>query len=182
MLILIGLIFNSLERVVVDEFNEDTWDELLDEAGVSGVYHSLGNYDDADAVALVNAAAAKLGKDPADILRWFGEHAIEHFRAKFPALFRRFDNTVEFVLSLNDIIHPQVKQLYTATNAPHFNLVHQDAESLTIEYVSKRQMCHLAEGLIIGCAGVYNEGVEVSQSSCCHRGDEQCHIVIQKLP
>ena len=56
-----GVIFNLLERVVTDEFGADTWDDLIDEAGVDGAYSSLGNYADAEVEALLGAAAAKSG-------------------------------------------------------------------------------------------------------------------------
>ena len=55
-----GIIFNLLEEVVVDAHGERVWDTLLDEAGVSGVYTSLGSYDDAEIMSLVSAAGAGL--------------------------------------------------------------------------------------------------------------------------
>lgn len=178
---MIGLIFNTLEKVVIEELGEDTWDDLLDESGSDGVYHGLGNYDDAEIVSFVKLAAEKLQKDPADILRWFGENAAAEFSTKFPDLFARFDNIFEFVLSLNDIIHPHVKQLYPAAQVPHFNLIKQDETTLVIEYVSARQMCHLAEGLIKGSAKLFETQVEVAQPQCVHSGDKHCHLQITLL-
>jgi len=31
-----GIVFNLLEEIVVEHHDEDTWDDLLDEAGVDG--------------------------------------------------------------------------------------------------------------------------------------------------
>lgn len=176
---MIGLIFNTLEQLVIEEFGEDTWDELLEQTGSSGVYHGLGNYQDAEIVALVVAAAEKLGKQPNEILRWFGEKAAHQFHTKFPELFARFDSLFEFILSLNDIIHPHVKQLYPAAEVPHFNLIEQHENHLVIEYISNRQLCFLAEGLILGCAQIFSTSVEVTQSQCTHNGDKTCHLHVQ---
>ncbi|MEY9199366.1 hypothetical protein ABIA16_004545 [Sinorhizobium fredii] len=44
--------FNLLEEAVLREFGPETWDDLLDDADVSGAYMSLGNYSDDEIVAL----------------------------------------------------------------------------------------------------------------------------------
>ena len=40
------VVFNLLEEIVVREHGEETWDLLLERAGLGGVYTSLGNYPD----------------------------------------------------------------------------------------------------------------------------------------
>lgn len=176
---MIGYIFNTLESVVKDELGEQVWDELLEQAGSKGVYHSLGNYDDEEVIKLVVAAAEKLGKSPAEILRWFGEHAVDRFYEKWPEMFTRFEHMFEFVLSLNDIIHPQVKQLYPGAHVPYFKTISQTDNELTVEYTSSRKMCHLAEGLILGSAKQFKCAVEVTQPRCVHDNDESCHLLIK---
>ena len=54
------IIFNLLEDVVVDAYGERRWDEVLDLAGLHGVYTSLGNYDDAELMELFTAVASQL--------------------------------------------------------------------------------------------------------------------------
>ncbi len=52
-----GIIFNLVEEVVRNRYGEDTWDELLDAAGLDGAYTSLGSYPDEELLRLVAAAA-----------------------------------------------------------------------------------------------------------------------------
>ena len=78
-----GIVFNLLERVVVDEHGEDVWDDLIDAAGVTGAYTSLGSYPDAELMALVTAAADALALAADDVVRWFG-------RQTLPLLFCNF--------------------------------------------------------------------------------------------
>ena len=71
-----GVVFNLLEEAVVREFGIDTWEALLDSAGLTGAYTSLGNYSDEEILALVQAAAGALNLTNAQVLRWFGERAM----------------------------------------------------------------------------------------------------------
>ncbi|MGB1882042.1 MAG: heme NO-binding domain-containing protein, partial [Gammaproteobacteria bacterium] len=67
-----GVIFNLLEEIVEDEFGADTWDALLEAAEASGVYTSIGSYDDGEMMGLVAAASAQLNLTQDEVLRWFG--------------------------------------------------------------------------------------------------------------
>jgi len=117
-----GIIFNLLERVVVDAHGEDVWDDLLDDAGVSGAYTSLGNYPDEEIEALVMAASRLTGLSRAEVLRWFGEQALPLMRDAYPALFAGHTSSRDFVLSVNDIIHPEVRKLYPEASCPFFHV------------------------------------------------------------
>jgi NADPH:quinone reductase-like Zn-dependent oxidoreductase len=115
-----GIIFQLLEDVVVDAFGEATWDELLDAAGLDGVYTSLGSYDDAEISALVSAAAAKLSLSEGNVLRWFGQRAIPGMAKRWPEFFIAHQTTMPFLLSLNDVIHPEVRKLYSGAYCPNY--------------------------------------------------------------
>ena len=71
-----GVIFNLLEEVVVSAHGDQAWDDLLDAAGLDGVYTSLGSYDDTDMQQLVSAAGGALSMSDDEVLRWFGHQAI----------------------------------------------------------------------------------------------------------
>ena len=68
-----GVVFNLLEQVVTREYGEDTWDDLLDSAGLAGSYTSLGSYGDADLAKLVDAASGAIETPPDEIVRWLAE-------------------------------------------------------------------------------------------------------------
>jgi hypothetical protein len=106
-----GIIFNLLEEIVREEHGEDTWDALLESAGLDGVYTSLGSYPDEELGKIVVAASAALGLEPDVIVKYVGHRAVPLIAARFPTFFESHDNTRSFVLTLNDIIHPEVKKL-----------------------------------------------------------------------
>src|SRR5688572_19259665 len=96
-----GVVFNLLEEVVRTEYGEDTWDNLLDEAGLDGAYASLGGYPDGDMMKLVMAASAALNLPPAAVVRWFGRKAIPLLHERYPDFFAGHASTRSFLLTLN---------------------------------------------------------------------------------
>lgn len=168
-----GVIFNLVEEVVIDRFGEDTWDTLLDGAGLDGAYTSLGSYPDEQLFALVSAASNQLGVDGDAVVRLLGQEAIPLLADRYPMFFEPHTTTRAFLLTLNDIIHPEVRRLYPGADVPTFGF-DNDAEALVISYHSPRRLCTLAEGFILGAGKHYGEHVEVEQPSCMHQGAPQC--------
>ncbi|MBA3260999.1 MAG: heme NO-binding domain-containing protein [Thermoleophilaceae bacterium] len=173
-----GVVFNLLERIVIREYGEDTWDELLDSAELHGSYTSLGSYPDADLSKLVGAASARLDTPPDEIVRWFGRNALPLFAENYPQLFERHSSTRTFVLTLNDIIHPEVRKLYPGADVPVFDFDPGPDGTLRMGYRSPRKLCSFAEGLLQGAAQHYGEQVAVEQPRCMKRGDERCVLEI----
>ncbi len=170
-----GVIFNLVEEVVAAAFGPEMWERLLDTADASGVYTSLGSYPDQELLDIVGAACTHTRMAAPELLRTIGTLAIPRMYARFPHFFDGAPDARSFVLSLNGIIHPEVRKLYAGAGCPHFHYTQADA-ALTLGYNSPRKLCHLAEGFLIGAAGHYGEAVTVSQSACMHSGDPACHI------
>ena len=174
-----GIVFNLLEEAVLHEFGPDTWDDLLDDARVSGAYTSLGNYSDEEMVTLVNTAAAKLGMTSGEVLRWFGQRAMPILRERYPALFADHTSSRNFILSVNSIIHPEVRKLYSGANCPFFHFRQGENGSVTMGYESSRKMCDLAHGFVQGAAKLYCEEVDITHHSCMNHGDGKCLMEIR---
>ncbi|HEX5353483.1 MAG TPA: heme NO-binding domain-containing protein [Rhodanobacteraceae bacterium] len=169
-----GIIFNVLEEVVIANYGEAVWDDLLDAAGSNGVYTSLGSYADDQMMRLVKAASDALDISTTDVVRWFGRQAMPRFAERYPEFFTAYTSTRPFVLALNTIIHPEVRRLYTGALCPEFDFLDADNGALLIGYQSPRQLCALAHGFIEGAADHYHENVEVEHLQCMNRGDERC--------
>jgi len=171
-----GIVFNLLEEVVVQHHGEAAWDDLLDAAEASGSYTSLGSYRDQEMLSLVVAAAAKLALSPADVLRWFGRQAMPLLAQRYPTFFAQHSSARPFVLSVNGIIHPEVRKLYAGAHCPHFDFDEQADGSVVVGYRSPRQLCHLAHGFIEGAADHYGETAEVTHLACTANGDSACTL------
>jgi len=173
-----GVVFNLLETVVAEAHGADAWDDLLDAAGVGGVYTSLGNYDDEEMEKLVACAAATLELSRDEVLRWFGRQAIPRLAELYPDFFRPHRSARPFVEGVNDVIHAEVRKLYTGAHCPHFG-IRQTAGGVSLGYRSSRRMCALAQGFIEGAAAYYCETIEVEHLSCVEHGDAACEIAIR---
>jgi hypothetical protein len=173
-----GIVFNLLQELVVRDHGEDAWDDLLQDAEVTGAYTSLGSYDDAELQALARAAAKRIGTTPDEVVRWFGRNALPVFAESYPDFFAAHSSAQTFVLTLNEIIHPEVRKLYPGAYVPEFAFDAEPGGPLRMGYQSPRRMCSFAEGLIEGAAAHYGEQVTVRQPLCMKRGDDHCVIEI----
>jgi len=175
-----GVIFNIVEEVVVDHFGQTTWEALLDTTGLSGAYTSLGSYPDAEIVALVEAAATLTNQDPRAVLHWVGVQALPKLHERYPAFFDAAQDARTFILSLNTIIHPEVRKLYAGAICPHFHFI-DTPDTLTLGYASPRKMCDLAHGFVDALAIHYGEKLAVTQPCCMHDGAPSCQLVVSWL-
>jgi hypothetical protein len=175
-----GVVFNVLAEVVAEEHGEDAWDSVLDAAGLEGAYASVGSYPDADLVRLVAAASSILGVPPQDVVRWFGRRALPKFRDRYPGFFRH-SSTRPFLKTLDDVIHAEVRKLFSGVEVPVFHF-RDEGEDLVIEYASPRRLCGFAEGMIEGAAAQFDEEASIRQTSCLLRGDDRCVLVCSFRP
>ena len=95
-----GIVFNLLEEAVTDAHGADAWSDLIDAAGVSGIYTSLGSYPDEEVLALVQAASAALGIGTGDVLRWFGRTAMPLLSERYGSFFEGHPSARSFILSV----------------------------------------------------------------------------------
>jgi len=177
-----GVIFNLLQEAVEQQFGADIWDELIMRSGAGGVYTSLGSYPDEEIFGLVEAASNLTGEPPTAILHWFGEAAMPMLAKRYPEFFVPHATARSFVLSVNEIIHPEVRKLYSGAGCPHFHFDKDDRGRLILGYRSPRQLCHLAHGFIDGATAHFGERAEVEHLMCVHAGAPMCRIAVDWLP
>lgn len=168
-----GIIFNLLEEIVRENYGEETWDTLLEAADLDGIYTSLGSYPDADLNRLVAAASAALQLPGEAVVRWVGREALPRTAKRYPHFFAHHTNARSFVLTLNDIIHPEVRKLYPGADVPEFEF-DSSSDVLVMHYHSARKMCAFAQGMVEGAADYFGETVQFDQTRCMHRGDSEC--------
>jgi hypothetical protein len=169
-----GIILNLVEEAVTAEHGEPTWDALLDSAQLDGAYTSLGNYPDEDLGRLITAGAQALDVDAAELTRHLGHLALVGLAARYPRYFEPYDSTRPFLVTVNKVIHTEVRKLHPDTDPPDFWFDESDPDVLLIHYRSARRLCTLAEGMIAGAATHYREQVELTQDTCMLQGADRC--------
>jgi hypothetical protein len=169
-----GIVFNLLEEVIRQEYGEEAWDSLLEAARLDGSYTALGSYPEAELQAIVAAATVALGQSADDILRWFGRKAIPFLAVKYPQFFSPHTSTRPFLLTLNHVIHPEVRKIYPGAVVPVFEFDTSADDTLVMQYRSERLLCSFAAGLIDGAAEHYGEQLALEHPKCMSRGDADC--------
>ena len=107
---------------------------------------------------------------------------------RYSIFFAEPRDTRTFLLTLNNIIHAEVRKLYPDADVPTFTfdpipgVEDPSGDALVLGYRSGRMLCGLAEGFIEGAAAHYSQAVRLDQPRCMLRGDEACAIVCSFEP
>ena len=140
-----GVIFNVVGEVVTELYDADTWDDLLAGAGLDGAYTALGNYSDEELVAIVGIAAEVTSQSTDDVLRLIGRRALPKLASRLDASMLEAHDARSFLLSVNDIIHPEVRMPYPDAVPPVFDFTELETGELDVVYRSARRLDSLAE-------------------------------------
>jgi predicted hydrocarbon binding protein len=175
-----GTIFTVFSDMIIETQGIETWNELLDtvqpESG--GIYTRGMQYDDAELIALVTALSDKTNIDIPTLVKAFGGYLFIHLFNSSPAKVSHIDNLKDFLTCIDSVIHKEVKRVYPHAYLPSFDYKENANGDLEMIYHSKRKLCHLSEGLILGAAEHFNEKVKISQPECMHEGAEKCILLI----
>lgn len=169
-----GIIFTLFEELVEADGGERAWDELLTSADLEGGYSSIGEYPSAELIALTAARSRQTDCDEQEVLRSFGHSSVISLAKQFPAFFTPHVRTREFLLTLNDVIHPQVRKLHPTARPPEFDFTVIGENQLRIVYHSGRQLCSMAEGMIAGAATYFGETAQITHEQCVRSGAAHC--------
>jgi Haem-NO-binding len=177
-----GIIFNTLESFICEGWGDDTYEEILSLCPLKTKepFVGPGTYPDTDLVMIASQAAQKLGLPLGDALRAFGHYAFPKLATKVPALVDKNAGAKAFLLSIDSVVHVEVRKLYPHAITPKFDYDDIDKKNaLIIHYSSKRQMCTLMEGLIDGVAEYFGTTIRYEQRQCTGCGDARCEFHLQ---
>ncbi|WP_419811194.1 heme NO-binding domain-containing protein [Bacterioplanoides sp.] len=181
-----GIVFDMLRDMVEEQYGLDGWQAVLDKAGSDGLFISTDSYHDEELLALVAAGSEVTGIDPNDLVFAFGQFMVGEFYKRFPRYFDECDGLIDFLLSVDRVIHVEVRKLFPDAGVPEFRYSQptpdqQSPDQLTMIYQSQRKLCRLAEGLIDGSARHFNQPYQLQHPLCMHRDDPQCHLIVTLL-
>ncbi len=173
-----GIILNLVEDAVVAEHGAPVWDAVLDEARLDGIYTSLGNYPDGDVMRLLAACSDVLGVAPRELTHEVGRRAVLGLAVRYPHHFAGHHCLRTFLMSLDDVIHAEVRKLYPESRPPEFWFEGDEDDTLLVHYRSPRRLCALAVGMIRGAAEHYGETVSITHHSCMLDGADHCTLLL----
>ncbi len=171
-----GTVFNILNEMVEEVAGYETWEAVLTEAGSDGIFISSDTYPDEDLLALVGALSKLTGTPADDLVFAFGQYMTPYFAREFPMFFTEGSSLREFLLTVDKVIHVEVRKLYPDAELPTLAYDESDPTRLVMHYSSPRKMCRLAEGLIDGAAQHFGETYDIHHDVCMHRASDHCEL------
>lgn len=158
-----GLIFNTVKEVVVENFDLQKWEEILDSCDTKeSFFISTEVYDDALMYRLLAVAEQKLKFSQQEILEMIGEHWIASTtNTKYAALIKAGGSDLKSFICNLPFLHSRIILLYPDIQTFNFEVLDQTKNQLELVYTSERKMLeYFLMGTLKGLAKMYNESVE----------------------
>jgi len=159
-----GVIYKSIEDLVISAHCADTWATILQKAGVDDpAFVGISRYPDELAGRIIGAASSVLGVPPEDIMRAFGRHWTNHTAPTYYGDLMAFAGTsfIEVVNNL-DQMHARVSLVFPNYKPPSFRCEAVADGKIRLHYRSERKgMGPVVEGMLIGLGDRFGLTVEV---------------------
>jgi len=98
-----------------------------------------------------------------DALRTFGKWLFPKLAAAVPPEMTAHQHPKEFLQTVENIIHVEVRKLYLDAEPPRFDYEDPGPDRLTIHYQSPRKLYDLMDGLLDGVAAHFDTPISFSR-------------------
>jgi hypothetical protein len=157
-----GVIFTEFVELVEAKFGADVVDEVIEKAGVSGVYTAVGDYPHIEMLALVKALSQVSGLDPAVLCQVFGGHLLATFLRQHSGFFSSCTDAFSLLESVDSVIHVEVAKLHPGARPPRIWCERDESgRGMRLHYRSHRPFSEVAAGLIEATIAHYGDPIDV---------------------
>ena len=172
-----GIVFTELMDMVETKFGEETMENALEECDLEsgGVYTTVGTYDHQELLEIVGALSQRANIPVRDLVHTYGHHLFSRFHTLMPQFFDKPQSAFEFLESVHDYIHVEVKKLYPDAALPSFSTRRERDDTLVMVYTSQCPFADFAHGLMQGCVDFYKENIQI-EGEDQNTGEEFCRV------
>jgi len=160
-----GIVFTEFLEMVEEKFGYDTVDAILMEGDLpsGGVYTAVGTYEHSEMVTLVTSLHHKTELPLPKLLYTFGQHLFKTFSKVYGHFFSDAADSFQFLESIENYIHVEVRKLYPDAELPTFETKRVGDRTLEMVYHSDRRMADLAEGLIASSLKHFEDNASIKR-------------------
>jgi hypothetical protein len=173
-----GIVMNLLGEMVEQQFGMAEWNNILQDAGLTGAYTSSSLYDDNELYTLIGVMSKRQRVTADDLVYMFGQKMFPAFYLRYPELINQSKDFLTLLESIDSEIHVEVNKLHPGVITPKFRHRRLNDLQLILEYYSERKLCRLAEGLIDGAAKHYEQPYDLVHSPCTLHDGDHCGFLI----
>jgi hypothetical protein len=167
-----GIVFTEFLEMVEQRFGYETADKLLTQSNLKsgGAYTSVGTYEFAEMVQLLTALNKETGIEISVLLKEYGLYFFDVLKTGYPQFLERTNNAFDFLTSIENHIHVEVRKLYPDAELPSFDTQKTTESSMEMIYRSERRMSDFAEGLIEKSLEYFGESAHISKENLNETG------------
>jgi hypothetical protein len=158
-----GIVFTEFFDMVEHSFSIEMVDNIIDDCNLetNGAYTSVGTYNHKELLQLVGALSNHTGTPVRDLVYEYGRYLFDRFYKIMPKFFEKPTNAFEFLESVHETVHVEVKKLYPDASLPNFSTIRETESKLMMVYESKCPFADFAHGLMVGCIDHYDEDISI---------------------
>lgn len=144
-----GIVFTEFLEMVERNYGYEMVNDIIEQNDLpsGGAYTAVGTYSHSEMISLLTTLSNKTDKEIATLLHAFGFYIFDTFLKSYPMFFERIKHGFDFLESIDQHIHVEVKKLYPDARLPQFETAQSDG-ALEMIYQSDKRMSDFAHGLI----------------------------------
>jgi len=179
-----GIVFTKFIEMMETTWSEDFAEQIIEESNLptGGVYTAVGTYPHEEIVAMVLKLSDRTGMRVPELLQAFGTFLFGQFTKLYPSFFVGQSSSIDFVASIESVIHVEVRKLYPDAELPRFDVREHRRGYLEIVYRSDRHLGDLAFGLMKACVAHFGEDdmIRIEKEELPEPGEPVCFRMIQQ--
>ena len=175
-----GIINKGVQELVEAKFGAEVWEKVKELAKCEEPFFSTSHdYPDQMTMDLVNAVSEVCGLSLEAVLVEFGKFWVLNTGPQtYPTFFKLAGKSArEFLLNMNKV-HEQVTKSVNNAVPPNFEYEELPDGRLLMHYRSKRRLCAVLRGLIMGVGIYFDEELHVKEIACVSSGGSQCTMEV----
>lgn len=176
-----GVVFTELIEFVEGALGFEVADKMIEMAHLdnNGSFSQGGNYPFSHMQKLLGSLSEITGKNPQELLYIFGEHLFSILVNMYGKNISEIGSSLDFIDSVENYVHVEVKKLYKDTDLPTFTTTYKDDKNLTIIYQSEKRLEAFAHGLMTACGKYFNEELVIEYKTI-NQSPYQVEFVVKK--
>ncbi|MCT4624048.1 MAG: heme NO-binding domain-containing protein [Schleiferiaceae bacterium] len=176
-----GVVFTELLEMVEEKFGYSTVDSIIEKSNLpnDGAYTSIGTYDFSEMGSLVLNLHKETKIPIPDLLQTYGEYFFSFLAKNYTPFLDRANGLFDFLDSIHNYIHVEVKKLYPDAELPAFETVERNEVKMVMNYTSERKLGDFAKGLMLKSGEYFNEDISI-EAIALNESGSQIQFVITK--
>lgn len=167
-----GMVFTEFLDFVENQMGMEMVDKIVTEANLEsgGCYTKAGYYPHQELIEMLIVLSKETETPIPDLVRTFGTYLFGQLIKLKPEFVANSANLFDFLDSVENIIHVDVKRVYPDAELPKLQSRRDGPDSYVLIYASNRHFADLAEGMLLGSIKHYREDINMKRQDISSAG------------